>query len=416
MVSQYISDEKYDFLASAIFLMFTHSDGMKKVFRNSSLLNNYIEKYTNILNNIDQNGGSVIGAVANLSKSVVGQTAKGVQNTAVKTTERIYKTTENVVKGTDKVAQKTLEGIENTANTVENAVNTSLGQTALTIGVGLFALQKIRKRMEKRKYIKTLVKENDAYYRCKTCSKLGYEIKEIIGDFFKDSKYDKKNVLYLTTDTDNHGLYMDIKYFDEYFKKEHLTPEGVQISINNLNSKGREKYGEFLFQKMKLDTKLQSLDIIPDNPEVIMVSYTYLPFSTKEVENNCNKINKLLKFGRNKVNKTITYNGNNYEIDAMVMSNFTKSAGDYLISGITNDSKQYIFIGSGRVNNQVKTFSNENCALKQYDWFNKNKVFCFKNNSCNLHELKDLEPPNKNDLCFNKTTGSRVFLYVKKMK
>lgn len=401
-----LSSENYNLLSAAIFLMFFYSDGMKRIYENSPLLKEYTEKFKIT----DQRGGNALGATVNLSTSVANQTMKGVGNTLKGTQKILGKTASGTIKGT----QLGLKGYEGTANTLENAINTSFGQTALTLGVGILALQKIRKRIEKRKYIKTLTKENDAYYRCKTCSKLGYEIKQSISDIFKNSKYENDNVLYLTTDTDNRGLYIDKKYFDEHFKKEHLTSEGIQISINNLNSEGRRTYGDYVFGKMKLHDKLTKLNIIPKTPKVIMVSYTYFPISTKEVEKNCNQMNKLLQFGRNKLNKTITFNGNDYEIDAMVMSNFTKSAGDYLISGITCNSTKYIFIGSGLINNEVKIFGNDKCSLMEYDWFDKNNAFCFKNESCQINELNDLQNPDNSKLCFNKTTGSRVFMYVRK--
>ncbi len=115
-----------------------------------------------------------------------------------------------------------------------------------------------------------------------------------------------------------------------------------------------------------------------------------------------------MKYNNKSIDKTIVYEGTTYVLDSMLMSNFNKDLGDHLITGITCNDKQYIYTGSVPNNR-----SNKSCKIVPFEWFSENAPFCFDKMDCIIHKKK-FEDHVSEHTCYNKTTGSRVYTYVKK--
>jgi hypothetical protein len=112
----------------------------------------------------------------------------------------------------------------------------------------------------------------------------------------------------------------------------------------------------------------------------------------------------------------IFYNGKEYNLDAVVLSNWNKIKTGHTITGITCKKDKYIYNGWTRSSmDPLMTDKNITrkipCELMKYDWnIIKNNDFCLNTSKC-IPELLQREL-NVKDICFNFSKGSRILIYV----
>jgi hypothetical protein len=109
------------------------------------------------------------------------------------------------------------------------------------------------------------------------------------------------------------------------------------------------------------------------------------------------------------LSENMNYRGEEFILDAMLMVNHNKKVGETIIAGITNENKKYIHfnvVGGQTKDNGIKFKCN---TILPYNWFHENTTFCINGEACQIVN----ENKNK-QYCFNKTIGTRIFIYVKK--
>jgi hypothetical protein len=369
-----------------------------KIIGNAEEVTGKLNKVSN-LHNMANFGVTTVDNIKNAPK----RTIDGIQ----KTKKAILNTPENLKKAKDAITK-----IPGVAAVVSNPI----GQASLAATVGVVALNKIHKSLQKKKYMKNLLKEDDEYYGCSMskCKQLEYLMKTTIINFLKENKYEK-NVLYMTTDENNKNLYFDKMNFEIYggIPENNLKifPE-IETKMRELVNRHQSKWTQKeinTFHKKKIFDKLFQLDVIPSYPSIILVSYNYAPYTRQDSIKDYQEQQKFLKFDGG-LKKIIKYHGNNYKITSMIMGNFNKDIGDFLAAGVTCNNQQYMFMGSG--NNAEKTKIGPFCTLMPFDWFNTKKPFCINDMLCNVDD-EDLENNVNTQFCFNKETGTRFFIYVR---
>jgi hypothetical protein len=110
------------------------------------------------------------------------------------------------------------------------------------------------------------------------------------------------------------------------------------------------------------------------------------------------------------ISESINYRGEEFILDAMLMVNHNKKVGETIVAGITNENKKYIYfnvVGGQTKEQGIKNFECNN--ILPYDWFQEDTPFCIDGNACKI-----LNQNQNKQYCFNKTIGTRIFIYVKK--
>lgn len=356
----------------------------------------------NKANNLHNKAKLGVGAI-DMVKNAPKRTVDNIQNAK----KAVLNTPENLKKAKDAITK-----IPGVAAVVSNPI----GQASLAATVGVVALHKIHKSLQKKKYMKNLLKEDDEYYSCSMskCKQLEYLMKTTIINFLKENKYEK-NVLYMTTDENNKNLYFDKMNFEIYAgipeNNLKIFPE-IETKMRELINRHQSKWTQKeinTFHKKKAFDKLFQLDVIPSYPTIILVSYNYSPYTRADSIRDYKEQQKYLRY-EGELRKIIKYHGNNYKITSMIMGNFNKDKGDILAAGVTCNNRQYMFVGSG--NNAEKTKIGPFCMLMPFNWFDTKKPFCMNEMLCDI-DHEDLENSVNEQLCFNKETGTRFFIYVR---
>jgi hypothetical protein len=264
-----------------------------------------------------------------------------------------------------------------------------------------------------------LLREDINYYNCvpkEKCKQVEYDMKpKFIG--FLSNMLPKDNVLYMYTNKQNKGLYFDKQNFvmnTNITGDKLLSTFGLETEIMNLKN---SKYINYTFDRKPIKEQLEIIGAIPENPKVLIVSHEYIPFPdddselTEDVKKELKKQDKLLKHDNTKLEKVIHYNKLEYVLDSMIISNFNKHVGDYLMVGLVCNQMQYLYIGPGFKDNKVM---DNQCSTHMipYDWMNVKTPFCYDQVLCKLKDIPFDKLINTN-LCFNKTTGTRIFTYIR---
>jgi hypothetical protein len=322
----------------------------------------------------------------------------------------------NTKKGIDTLKTDIIKKIHFNKPTEKNDVSNK--NIIPAAAVGLFTLYYLNNALKKRRNIRKLLQEDPNFYKCRsgsTCPQLEYMIKPYIVEFILLRNF-QKDVLFMYTNENNKGLFFDKMNFNINNAKNKKEPVALHshivermeqlIQIQTQKNKWLKDYANF-FKNQSISQQLLHLNVIPSHPKVIFVCYEYFPYN-KQLQDDIKKQDKLLKYANGPLKDTLKYNNNEYVLDAMIMSNFNKELGDHLICGISCNDTKYVYIGTGVKDD--KSGKTKNCNFIEYDWFN-NKPFCLNDDSCKINN-ESFETQMKEHLCFNKTTGTRVYIYV----
>lgn len=278
---------------------------------------------------------------------------------------------------------------------------------------GVAAAKGLHHVMKKRGLRRKMLEGDTDYYRIQDpsdasemSSRVEYRMLPYVYSIMYESKMHSK-VLYLYTNKNNKGLYFDKTNFKATKNpKPYMTYAQVEAHINSAVANYEESTKERI-AKSSITNKLSKTGLIPKIPDIIYVNYNH--FSNLHSNKDLKKTeDALLKYNNKSIDKTIVYEGITYVLDSMLMSNFNKDLGDHLITGITCNDKQYIYTGS-----TPNKRSNKSCKIVPFEWFSENAPFCFDKMDCIIHKKK-FEDNVSEHTCYNKTTGSRVYTYVKK--
>jgi hypothetical protein len=149
---------------------------------------------------------------------------------------------------------------------------------------------------------------------------------------------------------------------------------------------------------------------VPADPDVLIVTNMFTKSITKSTKNIAIKNDD----PKDKIKEIITYNGSQYKLDGMLLTNFNfnQCSKGHQIAGVTCKDKRYMYNGwiTGTADPAKKgevSFRSP-CSLMKYDWLDNKHNFCISKKSCGLEQTND-----KTDLCFNTNKGTRTFFYVK---
>jgi hypothetical protein len=127
------------------------------------------------------------------------------------------------------------------------------------------------------------------------------------------------------------------------------------------------------------------------------------------------------------LNDNIEYNGEQYELDSVILNNWNTNSDlmDHVIAGITCENQRYVYNGWTRYTQdptidktKQKTFSKYPCELMKFNWnVKQNNDFCLNLQKCNLPKpAKNKKGDVISNLCFSFNKGDRILVYVKKSK
>jgi hypothetical protein len=447
-----ISNDVHKNIVSAIYIALMQSEGTKDIFdtmKEDAITTN--KKGGNVLTGMKVLGKTAL-RVKHLNKSPIGRKfiqktlmindpttmwidgKRVVLNAALEQIPDIVDKTGEIMN--EHVIPNTIIGIDkmktgtkriffenhtenNDVSNETNEINKTNKHIIPATAVGLFTLYYLNNALQKRRKIRKLLQEDPNFYKCRsgsTCPQLEYMIKPYIVDFILLRNL-QKDVLFMYTNKNNKGMFFDKINFNinnTKNKKEpvalhsHIVERMEQLKqIQIRKNKWLKDYADF-FKDQSITQQLLHLNVIPSKPKVIFVFYEYFPYN-KQLQNDIKKQNKLLKYTNGPLKDTLKYNDNEYVLDAMIMSNFNKDLSDNLICGIKCNDTKYVYIGTGiKENKSVKT---KKCNFIEYDWLSNNKPFCLNDDSCKINN-ESFETQTKEHLCFNKTTGTRVYIYV----
>jgi hypothetical protein len=116
--------------------------------------------------------------------------------------------------------------------------------------------------------------------------------------------------------------------------------------------------------------------------------------------------------GIGSVANVITLNGVEYELDAVILSNYNKvEKGNHAIAGITCGNEKFVY--NGWVSNNIGKEPSP-CSLMKLDWdIKKDTKFCLNSSLCKLDLIKNEDTKR---WCFSFAKGPRSLIYVKKDK
>ena len=117
------------------------------------------------------------------------------------------------------------------------------------------------------------------------------------------------------------------------------------------------------------------------------------------------------------MNKRITYLGVEYNLDAVILTNWNINKDNgHAIAGITCKKNHYVYNGWTRTS--MDPVMGENitrnipCELMKYDWnIQNNGDFCLNTAKCIPDVLK--HKLKHHDICFNFSKGKRILIYVR---
>ncbi len=117
------------------------------------------------------------------------------------------------------------------------------------------------------------------------------------------------------------------------------------------------------------------------------------------------------------MNDSIKYNGVQYDLDSVILSNCNEQLNNHAIAGITCKGNRYVYNGWTLKTNDAaiinKVLNKLPCELMKFSWnVKKNVPFCLNARACKL----DLIYKNKivKDVCFSFAKGNRLLIYIKK--
>jgi len=112
----------------------------------------------------------------------------------------------------------------------------------------------------------------------------------------------------------------------------------------------------------------------------------------------------------------IKFNGCNYKLDSVLISNYNNEIYKHAIAGITCNNNHYVYNGWNATTNDPGLKQKEGsvlpCSLMKYDWnVRKDEGFCLNTKTCKL----DFIDPSFEDkkLCFSFAKDKRLLIYVR---
>ena len=218
---------------------------------------------------------------------------------------------------------------------------------------------------------------------------LEYTLKENLFQQIKLCKLNniEQEVLFMCMDKNNQNLYYDQTKF--------IKP--VKSSLKDNIKKGN----------LSLSDKLIESNLIPQSPNMIIVSYERLQQPIGKQDKDFLKDDANLP---KSLSENMNYRGEEFILDAMLMVNHNKKVGETIIAGITNNNQKYIHfnvVGGQTKDKGINKFECNN--ILPYDWFQENTPFCINGKACEI-----VNQNQNKQYCFNKTIGTRIFIYVKK--
>lgn len=192
--------------------------------------------------------------------------------------------------------------------------------------------------------------------------------------------------------TDEYGLYFKPYVFEEigqkYDEGDEYDEEAEQADIN--------KY-------------------LKKNPEVLLIN-TQSSINPEDYPKYFFKQSVFL-------NEEITYNGQEYVVDSMILDNFNSRVCKigHTICGITCHGNRYMYNGwtSLSFDRSEKGISLQKkpCGLMKHDWLDKKlEQFCIDKENCDLVYLETKVDKIKalKELCFSYKKGPRIYIYIRK--
>ena len=177
---------------------------------------------------------------------------------------------------------------------------------------------------------------------------------------------------------------------------------------------------------VKLDKNLLDVKDIPDylfvnlNKVKNELFDVYFSLLKKEIKNlNKIRVKKDQFKGLGNLKEYITYNGNTYKLDSIILSNYNNyERGNHAIAGISCKDKRYVYNGWMRTTDDPnikpdeKLFKNDLMPneLMNFNWDvnDPNNKICLKD-----YNIKALSKTTESNLCFSFGKGQRTLIYVK---
>jgi len=208
-----------------------------------------------------------------------------------------------------------------------------------------------------------------------------------------------------------HNLYYS--YMNEEF--DNLIYNNVNRLIEETITPNKEvKYSDIekKYKKKELNPP-QILIVNVSSYDIALTESTYFSkFPYAKVDNGTTK-NELTS-----MREKITYNGSEYKLDSVILSNYNiRKDHGHAIAGITCKNKKYIYNGWTRrsmdpMMAKTKITRNIPCELMSYNWnIQKDNDFCLNTKKCIPDILKFF---NDDKLCFNFGAGNRILIYIRK--
>ena len=210
--------------------------------------------------------------------------------------------------------------------------------------------------------------------------------------------------------------YLDIKnyvYIDAILKDVKTDEYGLYFKPYVFEDMGK-KYDE----GDEYDEEAEHADIkkyFKINPEVLLIN-TQSSINPEEYPEYFFKQNVFL-------NEEITYNGQEYVVDSMILDNFNSRVCKigHTICGITCHNNRYIYNGwtSLTLDRGLTGLSlkKKPCGLMKHDWLDKSlEQFCIDRDNCDLKYLETKVDKIKalKELCFSYKKGPRIYIYIRK--
>ena len=280
-----------------------------------------------------------------------------------------------------------------------------------------------------------LYNKNKEIFPYKPSIKKGYN-----SDFYIGRLYNLLDIDYTIIEYNNENNYMvysllNEEYNDDYTITQEIRKQKEQPIYQIVKKTIKKAVSYFIPAKDKYKK------LIKKTPNILIVivkdKYIYgalIPTFNKEIqkieknETNYNQIKSM--------EDTIQYNGNDYNLDSVILGNYysdTTTNPIHNIAGITCKKNKYIYNGWPRTNKidvVEKKYQHIPCELIKSNWNIKNSFdFCInpntrcmdKKENIQKYEEKfilDLENTAPSDvptkLCFNFGMGNRTLIYVKK--
>ena len=204
-----------------------------------------------------------------------------------------------------------------------------------------------------------------------------------------------------------YSLYNTINYIDYDNEKNIINYQyNMDIATKNFVIKELNREPDVLIVAIRNNLLQNELRMF-NNVEENMLKHYDVPDKNKE---------DILGYG-----DEITYNGIQYKLDAIILSNFNKNAVKcgHVVAGITCKGEKYLFNGYTyeKIYNKDMESVKAPCKLQLYDWnaqkTAKRKYFCLNAYKCGIIDETDSSFGKKSNLCFSFGIGNRILLYVR---